>query len=292
MKVSESEAIMEAEFTKLLKQAEEPPRAEPGDYIDPVSHLLYCGKCRTAKQHRIHLFGKEYVVTCVCQCEHERREAEREAQRRKEQLIAINRMKAAGLQDKALKNYTFANDIGDNPNMPKAKNYVKHWKEMYSENIGLFLYGNVGTGKSFFAGCIANALIEQGVPVLMTNFSKVLNSLTRMFEEDRNAYIESLNKYHLLIIDDLGIERNTEYAMEQVFGVIDGRYRSGKPMIITTNLSWFDITHPRDLMHVRIYDRIREVCQPIAFTGRNYRSENAENKRRKTVQLLSTERRE
>ncbi len=280
---------MEVEFKKLIRQAEKPQKMEPGDYVDSDSNLLYCGKCHTPKQHRMHLFGKEYVVTCVCQCEHEKREAEREAQRKKEQMMAIDRMKSAGLQDKALKNYTFANDIGDNPNMPKAKNYVKHWQEMYSENIGLLLYGDVGTGKSFFAGCIANALIERGIPVLMTNFSKILNSLTGMFEEDRNAYIESLNKYPLLIIDDLGIERNTEYALEQVFGVIDGRYRSGKPMIITTNLSWNDITNPdpSDLMHVRIYDRIREVCQPIAFTGRNYRSKNAENKRRKIVRMLN-----
>ncbi len=54
--------------------------------------------------------------------------------------------------------------------MDKAHAYVENWKEAYKSNIGLLLFGDVGTGKSFFAGCIANALLDQDVPVLMTNF--------------------------------------------------------------------------------------------------------------------------
>ena len=79
----------------------------------------------------------------------------------------------------------------------------------------------MGTGKSFFAGCIANALLDKGVPVLMTNFSRILNTLTGMYSDDRNQFIDSFNKYSLLIIDDLGIERSSEFALEQVFNVID-----------------------------------------------------------------------
>lgn len=70
----------------------------------------------------------------------------------------------------------------------------------------------------------------------MTNFPTILNRLTGMFSEDRADFIASFNEYDLLIIDDLGVERSTEYAMEQMFFVIDSRYRSRRPMIITTNL--------------------------------------------------------
>ena len=73
--------------------------------------------------------------------------------------------------------------------------------------------------------------------------------------------------------DDLGVERNTEYAMEQMFTVIDGRYRSRKPMIITTNLKLEEIKNPPDLAHARIYDRILEWCAPVLFSGRNFREE-------------------
>lgn len=96
---------------------------------------------------------------------------------------------------------------------------------MKKEGTGLLIWGDVGTGKSFFAGCIANALLEQSVPVLMTNFARILNRLTGMYSEDRNQFLASLNQYSLLIIDDLGMERKSEFANEQVFNVIDSRYR-------------------------------------------------------------------
>lgn len=151
-----------------------------------------------------------------------------------EKQAEIERMKASGLQDKALYDYTFDKDNGINPEMAYAHKYVENWEDMKANSSGLLLWGNVGTGKSFFAGCIANSLLEKGVPVLMTNFSRILNTLSGMHFEDRNQFIDSLNRYSLLIIDDLGIERNSEFALEQVFNVIDSRYRSKKPLIVTT----------------------------------------------------------
>ena len=53
-----------------------------------------------------------------------------------------------------------------NTEMKLAHNYVDNWEKMKSNSSGLLLWGDVGTGKSFFAGCIANALLEKGVPVL------------------------------------------------------------------------------------------------------------------------------
>ena len=156
-----------------------------------------------------------------------------------------------------------------------ARAYVENWKEAYKNNAGLLLFGDVGTGKSFFAGCIANALLDRDVPVLMTNFPTILNRLTGMFSEDRAAFIASLDEYDLLIIDDLGVERSTDYAMEQMFFVIDSRYRSRRPMIITTNLKLSELKNPSDLPHARIYDRILERCAPILFDGKNFREENA-----------------
>ena len=187
----------------------------------------------------------------------------------------IKRRKAQGLQDRYLYDYTFSNDNGQNPLMDKAHAYVENWKEAYKSNIGLLLFGDVGTGKSFFAGCIANALLDQDVPVLMTNFPTILNRLTGMFAEDRSEFIASFDEYDLLIIDDLGVERSTEYAMEQMFFVIDSRYRSRRPMIITTNLKLSELKNPPDLAHARIYDRILERCAPILFDGKNFREENA-----------------
>ena len=63
--------------------------------------------------------------------------------------------------------------------------------------------------------------------------------------------------------------------MEQMFFVIDSRYRSRRPMIITTNLKLSELKNPPDLPHARIYDRILERCAPILFDGKNFREENA-----------------
>jgi DNA replication protein DnaC len=73
------------------------------------------------------------------------------------------------------------------------------------------------------------------------------------------------------VIDDLGIERETEYAKEQVYNVIDSRYRANLPMIITTNLSIDKIKNPTDIENGRIYDRIIERCFPIEVKGQNRR---------------------
>ena len=94
--------------------------------------------------------------------------------------------------------------------------------------------------------------------------------------------------YHkLLVIDDLGVERSTEYAMEQMFFVIDSRYRSRRPMIITTNLKLGELKNPPDLAHARIYDRILERCAPILFDGKNFREENAGATREAAKELVS-----
>ena len=92
-----------------------------------------------------------------------------------------------------------------------------------------------------------------------------------LYSGEKNEYLKSLNQYKLLIIDDLGVERDTSYALETVYLVIDERYKSGQPFIITTNLSLEELRNPADLEHGRIYDRIMERCVPVAFSGKNYR---------------------
>jgi len=109
--------------------------------------------------------------------------------------------------------------------------------------------------------------------VLMTSFPKLLNALGGIYSGERNEYLQSLNRYQLLIIDDLGVERDTPYVLETVYLVIDERYKSGNPFIITTNLSLQELQNPADLEHGRIYDRIMERCVPVAFSGRNYRTD-------------------
>ena len=240
-------------------------------YMDTETGLLMCGKCHTKKQKKISFLGVERVVGCLCRCAAEEMEREREKHREKEELLHIRQMKSAGLQDSTFFDYTFANCDETHPCAQYARRYVGNFAEFQKNGQGLLFWGNVGTGKTFLAGCIANALMEKNIPVLMTSFPKLLNALGGLYSGEKNEYLKSLNQYRLLIIDDLGVERDTPYVLETVYLVIDERYKSGKPFIITTNLSLEELRNPADLEHGRIYDRIMDRCVPVAFSGKNYR---------------------
>jgi len=185
-----------------------------------------------------------------------------------------------------MRDWTFENDNGRNPQTGLARRYVEHWEDMRTDNIGCLFWGGVGTGKSYLAGCIANALMEKEIPVHMTNFALILNDLAASFE-GRNEYISRLCRYPLLILDDFGMERGTEYGLEQVFNVIDSRYRSGKPLIVTTNLTLDDLRNPEDTAHSRIYDRLLSMCVPVRFTGDNFRQETAKRKMESMKKLIT-----
>ena len=141
----------------------------------------------------------------------------------------------------------------------------------------------MGTGESSFAGCIANALLDRDMPVLVTNFPTILNRLTGMFSEDSTEFIASFDEYDLLIIDDLGVERSTEYTMEQMFFVIDSCYCSRRLMIITANLKLSELKNPSDLTHARILER----CAPILFARKNFREENAGTTRQAAKDIVN-----
>ncbi len=257
------------------------------DYMDTETGLLMCGKCHTKKQKKLSFLGEERVVGCLCKCTAEELEKERARREAEENLMRIQQMKSAGLQDRTFYHYTFARCDTSQENAVYAKRYVEHFKEMAQMGQGLLFWGNVGTGKTFLAGCIANALLEQKIPVLMTSFPKILNALGGLYSSERNAYLASLNRYTLLVIDDMGIERESQYTIETIYTVIDERYKSGKPFIITTNILLDTFKKPQDLEHARIYDRIMERCMPIFFSGKNYRSELGQGNRDMVKKILT-----
>ena len=175
-----------AEIRALIDKAAAGMELAGDEYIDPSDGLIHCKKCGGQRQTVVPCFGKSgyFMPRCICQCQREAEEQRKAAEERQCRMERIKRRKAQGLQDRYLYDYTFSNDNGQNPLMDKAHAYVENWKEAYKSNIGLLLFGDVGTGKSFFAGCIANALLDRDVPVLMTNFPTILNRLTGMFSED------------------------------------------------------------------------------------------------------------
>ena len=251
-------------------------------------NLICCSKCHTPRQKRLEVAGTKMEPRCMCACQTADYDKREQKRKHREFLDTVEKNRSVGLPDPELRKHTFENDLGYNPKqIAIAKQYVQHWEEFQASSTGLLLWGDVGTGKSYIAGCIANALLDKGVPVIMTNFARLLNKLTDMYSGDRNAYIDSFKKYPLMIIDDLGMERDSEFAREQVFSVIDSRYRSQLPMIVTTNLSLEELKDTTDLSKSRIYDRVLERCLPIKVNEQNIRELNQAAVLARAKQLLS-----
>lgn len=189
----------------------------------------------------------------------------------------------------ALASYRFEADNGTVPQLEQAKRYVAHWEEMREQDLGLLFWGRPGNGKTFAAGCIANALLESEAlhapTVRMTTFGTILNQLPGMTAQDKEWYLDGFRTCDLLILDDFGMERRTEYAQEQVFNIIDGRYVSRKPLIVTTNLSLNELKHPEGLVQQRIFDRVLEMCVPVCFDGESLRRDKARAKMQLYKQL-------
>lgn len=231
--------------------------------------LLHCLECGDPRETVIQLpWGDERTVRCICKCMAKELNATAERARREE----LERNRRICFNGSKMMECTFdTSEMTEQLGM--AERYVKNFNDFRKQGKGLILYGNVGTGKSHIAACIANALIDEGYKVLMTNFATMVNILQSSFD-GRQEYINSLNRYTLLILDDLGAERKSEYMQEQVFNIIDARYRSGLPMIITTNLTSEELKKPSDIGNGRIYDRILEKCHPIGVNGQSIRRQN------------------
>lgn len=257
---------------KMEAKAAEQIKAEQGDYYDDDG-LLYCGKCNTPKQCRIDVFGKVRTPFCLCKCAVEKRDAEEAERKRLEFEKRVKDMRRVGFPDDEMQNWTFDRDDRANERITGvARKYVDNFGTMRESGKGLLLYGTVGTGKTFAAACIANALIDKGFPCLVTNFARLINTISGMYD-GKQAYIDGLNRFALLVIDDLASEADTEYRNEIIFNVIDSRYRAGLPFIITTNLTAQELKNAEDIRKQRIYSRLFERCIPVEVKGADRRRE-------------------
>lgn len=276
-------------FAEVLKKAMI-TKENPGDYMK--DGVLVCGRCGTPKEVLLSLPAltgtdtpRPFPISCKCQKEaDERAENERRAAEFKNNLEA--RWRADGFHDPSYLKPTFSDDDGANQKLTGVcQKYADRWPEMLGNGMGLLLYGGVGGGKTFLAGCVCNALLKKQVSVCATSFPRVLNVLQNSM--DRQKALDRLARYQCVLLDDFGVERGTEYAQEQLFAVVDARYRAKRPTIITTNLSLHDLENPSNLSYTRIFDRLLELCPiRLCVSGPSRRKGLADDRRELARELL------
>lgn len=188
-------------------------------------------ECNKAKE-----YWNEYDLKKLRMLEEERKiELMQEFSRKVEKIIKNSKMSKRNL------NYKFEN-FEPNTSNQKVFNNLKIYSEKLVNGIGkkgLILVGNNGVGKTHLACSIANKLIENGIPVIYGTLINLLAELRNSYDTDNDIsemeIIKLYEKVDLLIIDDLGKEKPSEWGLEKLFTIINSRYENNLPVIITTN---------------------------------------------------------
>lgn len=263
--------------------------AAEGDFIAEDGYLC-CGVCKKHKEfrHQFPFREKLFVVPCLCDCGKAELAREEKENQLKHDLQRVRELFEFSIVDDRFRESTFENLIVTPENARAiriAHNYVENFEDMYRVQKGLLLYGPTGTGKTYIADCIANALMAKGIPVLVTS----IIALTRGMGEHLPKVLQRMNSAHLLILDDFGAERFTDFKSEQIFDLIDTRYGSKKPMIITTNYPLAELKNPENIRQKRVNERILEVCHPVKMDGQSWRKKIAKENYDSIVALLEAE---
>lgn len=233
-------------ITDLIINAKRAFPEEHGDYKN--DGLLYCGKCDTPKQCCVEKLGNA-IVPCACQCKQEelervKRDTDSEAAKR-----YIARLRENAFGNTGQENCRFESS-NDTEAVTILKNYAESFPDRLIDGKGVLLYGGTGVGKSHAAACLVNELVNKMHRCKFTNFARLFGETDW---DNRQIEIDALDGFDLLVIDDLGAERDTETMTEFKWNVIDGRVNIGLPMVLTTNLSVEDFKTGNPKLFSRLY---------------------------------------
>lgn len=245
--------------------------ANAGDF--EKDGLLHCGKCNTPKQCRIEINGTIRTEFCMCDCENQAYLKEREALKAEQNHDLIERRRSTcfhGNWKVRDSRFQFDDGTGDRNAFQIFKNYADNFKTALDENHGLLIYGNVGSGKTFAAACIANQAIDNGFTAYFTNFAEIKNILWNA--KDKQDIVSDVCSYDLLVIDDLGTESDSSYTSEIVTNIFDTRVNKQKPMILTSNLTPEQLKKGGEIEYQRIISRVLGNCMAIKYVGDDRRS--------------------
>lgn len=160
-------------------------------------------------------------------------------------------------------------------NMKKLFNNAKDYAESFNtKSPNLYLYGAVGTGKTYMVNCMAKAILDRGFSVLYQSVNELIDNLsTYQFSYSNEKIslkkkIDFIYNVDLLIIDDLGTEIISEMSKSLLFEILNKRIVKRKPMVISSNIEPFDIV---DYYDARIYSRVNGNFLPMYFYGNDVR---------------------
>jgi len=290
---------------------EDPPEPKKCEYCGKT--LYHYGLTNPLQNKQIFMWMPE-PEHCDCKqaqeywakVEAEKKAAEEEKKRREEAerlQRKINKLiKDSGIRGRFI-NRTFERFEVNEVNRKAyevAKYYADNFKAMLPKKSqdgiveppeiecnGLFITGSYGTGKTHLAAAISNQLIREGIPVICMTMIDLLAKIKQTFDRSDDATEAEIMKIYeevpLLVIDDIGSEQPTEWGSTKIFSIINARYESYMPVIVTTNYAGDELIkrmtpigpngRPLDSRNAeKTLDRLKEMCVGIEMNWESWRS--------------------
>ncbi len=222
-----------------------------------TSDKYYCKECEKGEQMFIAWLKEPAQQLHLRQCKQEK----------------IERMMKISGVDGCFSNKRLK-DIKDGSNLFRdCQKYVDDWVQMKAQGFGFYFWGNIGAGKTHTAAAIANELMEKKmVEVLFLNMPEAVTRVKKTFDSDLKTedarLFERMKEVEMLVLDDLGVEKNSDWLTDQIYQVVDHRWKNKKPMIVTTNISIEDLGV---IYKPQVASRICGCCKSIKFTNKDRR---------------------
>ena len=252
----------------------------------------YCSKCNTARFFKYTKpDGGIILKRAKCECqqqEQDRLEELRKIEDRKRELRERQRLSMIG--NKYLDATFECAEITSNNKQAfeSAKAFVENAKTVITNNIGLYLYGNNSSGKTYLMACICNELVDKGYSCEFTSIPKLLAESGRNLRENRLSQaeiVDNLARKQFVFIDDLGKEflgdrndYNYNKAERLLLEVLNARYSNGLPTVFTSNYSLDEFIRKFNLDKA-IIERLNEMAtRIIRLDGDNFRQKALQEK--------------
>lgn len=251
--------------------------------------IEYCKVCGKPTQKIVNIpyigcYNKIVRIPCDCR----KKELENQEKQDKFNKIQqrIEKLKTASLLGERYKNVCFENTaLSINSSVQNAysrcKKYCENHKQVIEHGWGVYIFGNIGVGKTHLTACMANCLVSKCVPVMVTNVFEIAQAIKRTFSKRATSTeqqtIDNFGNIPILFIDDLGTEdyinsAKSEWLNSILSQIVNKRYNSKKPTVFSSNYSLNELISKRGMWEMTV-DRISEMTQGavIKITGKSMR---------------------